>query len=171
MEGQIRRNEILAHLQVADKPVSASRLAKKYGVSRQIIVGDVALLRAGGADIQATARGYQLAQTLSGFVGKIVCQHDAATTRQELLMIVAGGGEIIDVIVEHPLYGELVGGLHIQTPTEVADFVTAYEKSQASLLSALTEGIHMHTIRCQDQTTFENIKTVLAEAGILYQNN
>ena len=55
-----RRQAILEQLKRAEKPVSATALARQYGVSRQIIVGDVALLRAGGEPISATPRGYVL---------------------------------------------------------------------------------------------------------------
>ena len=60
VEGTTRRKEILRQLQLSEKPVSASRFARDLGVSRQIIVGDVALLRAAGEDIIATSRGYKL---------------------------------------------------------------------------------------------------------------
>ena len=40
----------------ADAPMSATTIAGLFSVSRQIIVGDIALLRAGGVQILATAR-------------------------------------------------------------------------------------------------------------------
>ena len=57
---EARRRAVAQILEEAEGPVSAAALARRFSVSRQIIVGDVALLRAGGADILATPRGYLL---------------------------------------------------------------------------------------------------------------
>ena len=72
MNAQSRRNAIMEVLKAEEKPVSASTLAKQFNVSRQIIVGDIALLRAGGADISATPKGYVLAREREGLVRSIV---------------------------------------------------------------------------------------------------
>lgn len=171
MEGVKRREAILRELETATKPISASRFAKEFKVSRQIVVGDVALLRAQGAEITATARGYllEINKDRQGIVFKIVCQHTVDQTEEELETIVSLGGEIIDVIVEHPIYGELTGGLHIATEKDIQAFIKAYKKNSAALLSSLTSGIHLHTIRCADEQTEQKIKDALAEKGILYQ--
>ncbi|MGX7151230.1 transcription repressor NadR [Enterococcus ureasiticus] len=171
MDGIKRREAILLELESADKPISASRFAKEFKVSRQIVVGDVALLRAAGYEIIATARGYLLEseKDKQGVVRKIACQHMPQQTEDELLTIVSLGGEVLDVVVEHPIYGELTGGLHIHTEKEVKEFVKAYEKSRASLLSELTGGIHLHTIRCENEDTLNRIKEALAQKGILYK--
>lgn len=170
MDGVKRREAILLELESAEKPISASRFAKKFKVSRQIVVGDVALLRAAGYEIIATARGYLLEfeKDKEGIIRKIACQHMPNQTEDELMTIVSLGGEIIDVVVEHPIYGELTGGLHIRTEKEVKEFVVSYKKSTASLLSELTGGIHLHTIRCENEDIFKQIKEDLAQKGILY---
>lgn len=171
MEGAARRQEILSQLAETTKPISASRFAKQFGVSRQVIVGDIALLRASGEEIIATARGYKKEDTSGKKISKIAVQHRADQTRQELETIVSLGGEIIDVIVEHDIYGELVGGLHISTQEDVEAFMVAYEESRASLLSQLTNGIHLHTISYTEDSVLENIKESLTKEGILYQGN
>ncbi|MBL1230684.1 transcription repressor NadR [Enterococcus sp. BWB1-3] len=170
MEGTKRRTEILEVLKEAEKPVSASKLAGKFVVSRQIIVGDVALLRASGHEIIATARGYMLEKEERGFSAKIVCQHRPDQTEEELSCIVELGGEILDVIVEHPIYGELTGNLRISSESEVQRFINTLKHSRAALLSELTGGLHLHTIRCRDQQHLEIIKQALLEKKILYQN-
>ncbi|MDH6363761.1 transcriptional regulator of NAD metabolism [Enterococcus sp. PF1-24] len=167
--GENRRLIILEKLTHSEKPISASRFAKDFGVSRQIIVGDIALLRAGGQEIIATARGYLLQQEEKGLLAKIAVQHGPDLVAEELLTIVANGGEIIDVIVEHPLYGELQGGLHIKNQQEVTAFLDNCQKNSAALLSQLTAGIHLHTIRYQNPSDLTAIKAALAEKGILYQ--
>lgn len=170
MDGVKRRAAVLRQLESAEKPVSASHFAKEFKVSRQSIVGDVALLRAAGYEIIATARGYllELEKDKQGIIRKIACQHKPEQTEDELLTIVSLGGEIIDVVVEHPIYGELIGGLHIRTKKEVHEFIKAYEESSASLLSELTVGIHLHTVRCENEEILERIKIALAQKGILY---
>lgn len=171
IDGEVRRQEILHTLANEEKPVSASKFASRFHVSRQIIVGDIALLRASGAAIIATARGYVLetSETQTGLVSKIAVQHGKEATEEELRLIVENGGEVLDVIVEHPLYGELTGMLHIKTKQDIYSFMKRYKKSNASLLSELTGGIHLHTIRCADQTVLKNIKQQLVAAGILYE--
>ncbi len=170
MEGTQRRQQILKQLAQSDKPISASRFAQEFSVSRQVIVGDIALLRAAGEEIIATARGYKRQKDFKGQLSKLAVWHDAGQTREELETIVALGGEILDVIVEHELYGELVGGLHISSLSDVDAFMQKYEASNAALLSQLTNGVHLHTIRCTDEKMLAAIKAALAEKGILYQD-
>ena len=79
--------------------------------------------------------------------------------------------EVIDVIVEHELYGELVEGLYIATPDQIQSFMKKYRSSNSRLLSQLTNGIHLHTIRYQNEASLAKIKEALANKGILYQGN
>ena len=135
--GRVRRRswmekseeEIVKRLRETEKPISATRFAKAFDVSRQIIVGDVALLRATGVEIVATARGYMLEQPLEGIERKIACQHTPEQTREELSVIVAKGGEVVDVSIAHPLYGELIGSLRIQSEKDIDKFMDKYQKS------------------------------------------
>ena len=108
-----------------------------------------------------------------GALGELGHLHRAAGGQGALSEILGvdavHGGEIIDVIVEHPLYGELTGTLHIKTPQDIDSFMRRYQKSNASLLSELTGGIHLHTIRYPEKHMLKTIKQKLAEAGILYE--
>lgn len=111
-----RRAAVARLLEAAQGPVSASALAAKFSVQRQIIVGDVALLRAAGADISATPRGY-LVNRKRGMVERTVaCVHAPEDMERELNAIVDAGGEAVDVVVEHPVYGQLTGALHVRSP-------------------------------------------------------
>ena len=78
MNAAQRREVILQRLSKAKAPVSASVMAAELGVSRQIVVGDVALLRAGGAEIEATPRGYQFHPAPGGYTGILACVHSTA---------------------------------------------------------------------------------------------
>lgn len=173
MDAEARRDRILEALREAASPVSASRLAGELGVSRQVIVGDVALLRAQGCDILATARGYLMAPIVAGsrYLGKLPCQHTMEQTEQELSAIVELGGEVINVTVEHFLYGEITGQLNIVSPGDVADFMRRVKNNEARLLSELTGGIHLHTVACRDKAAFDAIWEELSRLDILYRSS
>ena len=111
MEAAAHRQAILDRLRTADRPVSASSLAAELNVSRQIIVGDIALLRAGGAEISATPRGYVLPRATDGITRTIACRHTLEQTGTELDILVDNGCTVLDVIVEHPVYGAIRGDL------------------------------------------------------------
>lgn len=119
LSAQERRRQISARLCRAGNPVSAAALAQEFSVSRQIIVGDVALLRASGADITATPRGYLLGHAGTGLVRTAACSHTPEDMGRELYAIVDAGCEVLDVIVEHPVYGQLAGALHLRTRSDV----------------------------------------------------
>lgn len=171
MSAEKRRTTLREILTTRPGPINASSLAGELGVSRQVIVGDIALLRAAGLDIIATARGYMLTPVVTSgrFVGKIACQHSLDQTEQELAAIVSLGGEILDVVVSHYLYGEITGQLNITTQADVQDFIRRVRHNEAKLLSELTDGIHLHTVACADKATFDAILAELKAQGFLYR--
>ena len=123
MTAEQRRSRISTRLHEAQQPISATVLARELGVSRQIIVGDVALLRAGGQAITATARGYVIPAPGDGTVRQVACRHDGAGTRDELNAMVDCGCTVIDVIVDHPVYGQLSAPLHLHSRLDVEQFM------------------------------------------------
>ena len=164
-----RREHIRETLLAADVPISASTLAARLGVSRQIVVGDVALLRAGGFAIDATPRGNRVHAASGGYTGLVACYHSTTEAlRQELYLVVDHGGEMLDVSVENPLYGELRANLNISSRKEADSFIRHAAAQPQSLLSSMTNGVHLHTIHCADEATFKTICTALGDAGILY---
>ncbi len=170
MTAQERRDRIRGILAGASGPISASALAAQMGVSRQIVVGDIALLRAGGCRIDATPRGYVSREGQGGYVGLLACRHEGMEVlRQELYLVVDNGGVAEDVKIENPLYGELTGQLQVASRYDADNFVTRASAQQDSLLSCMTGGVHLHTIRCPDEETFLRIRRALAEADILYE--
>ena len=170
MNADSRRQYVLDAIQNHAKPISATYLAKELDVSRQVIVGDVALLRAKGHDIIATARGYMIPNysDTDKYIGKLVCQHSAEDTRHELYTIVDHGAVVINVIVEHELYGEMTGSLNIASRNDVDAFMHKINNSEAKLLSELTMGVHLHTIACRDLPHYEEIYKALATRGYIY---
>ena len=93
MHAEERRETILKLLRQSAQPVSASTLAAQLSVSRQIIVGDIALLRAGGADILATPRGYCLQNAaVAGLTRRYdVAQFIARSHTAQPLSVLTGG--------------------------------------------------------------------------------
>ena len=165
MKAEERRRAIAKTL-TAEHPVSATALAGQFSVSRQIIVGDIALLRAAGLDIVATPRGYKLGET-TGLLRAVACVHSAQETETELLAMVDNGCTVLDVVVEHPVYGQLSGQLQLSSRYDVAEFIRRVEKEQATPLSALTGGVHLHRLRCPDEAACRRVCQALDEAGFL----
>lgn len=169
MQAQKRRQAILEILRRSGGPVSASALAERFSVSRQIIVGDIALLRASGAEISATPRGYVILPAASGLTRQVACQHDDAGMEAELNAMVDNGCTVLDVIVEHPVYGQLTGSLQLSSRYDVAQFIARCAQSDARPLSALTEGIHLHTLSCPDEAAFCRVREALRQLSILVE--
>ncbi|MGN0707323.1 MAG: 3H domain-containing protein [Faecalibacterium sp.] len=170
MNAAQRRETILERLTSASVPLSASTLAAELGVSRQIVVGDVALLRAAGAQIDATPRGYQLHPAAQGYTGILACVHSTAEQmRDELYTVVDQGGVVVDVAVENALYGELRGNLNLASRYDVDAFMRQAGNAPECLLSRMTGGVHLHTLRCPNEAAFRRIEASLAARGFLYR--
>ena len=169
MDGNLRRIKVLAMIKGSNCALSASFLAKELSVSRQVIVGDVALLRAEGQEIIATARGYivQNIAKKNQYTRKIACQHTSEQTIDELYLLVDLGARVDDVVIEHEVYGELTGHLGIENRADADLFIKKLETSQSRLLSELTMGIHLHTLSCRNKEHFVEVMDAMREAGYL----
>lgn len=172
MDTQKRRQAILEALKASTQPITANELALKHQVTRQVIVGDIAILRAAAHDILATNSGYLMnvatAIPPAYYTGKIVCQHNYEQTQEELAIIVRHGGQVVDVQVDHPFYGLLTASLKISTQEDIRHFIQRMEAFNGELLSSLTQGIHIHTLTTPSIVEFNAIKTALDQAHILY---
>ena len=167
MDAVQRRAAVADYLSQAAGPVSASVLAARFSVSRQIIVGDIALLRAGGLDIAATPRGYLLPRPTPGLTRQLACVHRPEDMGRELELMVDNGCTVLDVIVEHPIYGQLTGQLQISSRYDVQQFLARVQAHDAAPLSILTGGIHLHTLRCPDEAACARACAALKAAGLL----
>ena len=174
MDAQERRQAIARRLEEASGPVSAAVLAREHSVSRQIIVGDVALLRAGGLAVLAMPRGYVLENPASAPAQaecRVVCRHDDDRLKEELYTVVDLGGAVIDVTVEHSVYGQITAPLHIFSRYDTDAFCRKLAHSNARPLCDLTGGIHLHTLRAPNRETLERVLTGLREKGFLLDEN
>lgn len=167
MTNEQRRAEILDILSKADRAISATALADSFGVTRQIIVADVALLRAAGNPIRAEHRGYVLDRQYKGLRKVVVCKHDKSGACEEMYAIVDNGGVILDVQVEHPIYGQIAANMSIASRYDVDEFIKITSEAGASQLSDLTGGIHIHTISVPEEQNFIRICQRLRELGVL----
>ena len=159
-----RRSAIYDQLTAAQTPISATALARQFSVTRQVVVGDIALLRAEGHSITATPRGYMIpAET--GLRRTIACHHSGEDTQKELFAMVDCGCTVVDVIVDHPVYGQLSAPLHLRSRLDVEQFMARMEG--AAPLSQLTDGIHLHSLSCPDEASYEHLKARLRELGFL----
>lgn len=170
MNAKVRRSAILTRLKHENGPVSATALAKEHGVSRQIIVGDIALLRAGGEPISATPRGYLLDRENAGELHTVAVRHTTQEMERELQICVDNGCTVLDVVVEHPVYGQLVGQLQLSSRYDVEQFLNRSRSGAARPLSDLTGGIHLHRLLCPDEAAYRRVCRQLDEAGILLKD-
>lgn len=171
MEAALRRNTILKTLKESDAPISAAALAMLLSVSRQVIVGDVALLRAAGEKITSTSRGYIMDKESDGEIYTVACIHGAEDTERELNIMVDNGCRILDVTVEHFVYGELTGALQISSRYDVGQFVEKLRRDGVQPLSTLTGGVHIHRLRCANRECFERTCSALREASFLLEDD
>lgn len=168
MNAKVRRESIIKRLGQSQEPVSATALATALAVSRQVIVGDIALLRAAGEPIAATPRGYVISRP-AGVTGQVVCCHNGQDMALELNTLVDLGCVVEDVSVEHPIYGQLTGQLQLTCRADVTAFIEKVQDNSALPLSALTEGIHSHRLRCPDRETLDKAIVALRKLHMLQE--
>ncbi len=164
-----RREAIVQKLRISPTPITGAELAEDFGVSRQAIVTDIAILRARGEDIIATPRGYNLQTTRKGrsLDAQLAVCHGADKTRAELMLLVEAGLRVVDVTVEHPLYGDLRGNLFLKDREDVEEFVRRVEEEEICLLSELTGGVHLHRVEFDSMSQLEKARGALKREGFL----
>lgn len=162
MEGKIRRERIIEILKNEMNPVSGSTLAKMTGVSRQVIVQDITLLRT-RYPIFATAKGYMLYPEETVKPRRIFCvKHGQEDTKKELCTIVDCGGKVLDVMVEHDVYGQIRADLMLSCRKEVEDFCALLEKSKSGPLNIIGNGVHYHTVEAATEEILDEIQQALS---------
>lgn len=170
MDTEERRRYIVEILIKGKTPVTGTELSERLGVSRQVIVQDVAVLRAAGQEILASPQGYYFHHYYPGMHRSVVAvQHKPEETEDELTALVDVGVEVVDVIVEHAIYGEQRGMLHIACREDVRQFMAQLEATGARLLSELTNGVHLHTLEARQPEPLQRAKAVLQERGYLIE--
>ncbi len=159
-----RKKIIMDQLQESHKPLDAEYFSQLLGVSQQVVVGDIALLRATGRKVIATPGGYLL-EPSDNDTYLIACLHEAEDIEDEIRTILSFGCGLVDVIVEHCLYGQISGNLHLYDQQDADVFLNKMRSSQAKPLSQITHNIHLHHIKAPSFQCFQDLETALKEKG------
>lgn len=164
-----RLKKVIQILERSQEPISGSRLAQDLGVSRQVIVQDIAYLKSIGYDFISTPRGYVLSKGRSKISKLVAVKHGTDEIMEELMCVVKNGGRVVDVIVEHPVYGEIRGMVDVSSEEDVIKFVNLMKMTKTEPLLALSEGVHLHTIETHDRESLEKILHELRKKGFLIE--
>ena len=166
MNGTERREKIVTYIAESKEPVSGTKLADVFGVSRQVIVQDMALIRANGCDVMSTHRGYVIhAQKKASRVFYV--NHKDEDLEKELCMIVDMGGKVVNVMVDHKVYGKLEAELQINSRRKVQEFMNDMKREKSSPLKNITSNNHAHLVEAEDEAILDMIEEKLQEMGIL----
>ena len=170
MKSAERRKAIIALMSSQKEPVSGGTLAEIYGVSRQIIVHDIALLKSAGYGIISTHYGYILhTSPLLERVFKVY--HSVEETEDELNCIVDCGGTVVDVFVWHQVYGKISAQLNIFTRLQVKQFIEGVRAGESTELMTITGGYHFHTVRAESAEILDLVSKELEAKGYLVPEN
>lgn len=170
MEGLERRNKMIKDLEKNTTPISGGKFSKLYDVSRQVIVQDIALLRASGYEIISTNRGYVLNKVNKQEEVKqriFHVEHSEENLEDELKSIIHHGGKIVDVFIKHEVYGQILVELQLETLKEVENFLIKLKNKKSTPLYKLTNGEHFHTIEAKNESILDEIEIELKTKGYL----
>lgn len=170
--GEERRQFILQLLKTSSAPITGGELAERTNVSRQVIVGDITLLKAKNEPIIATSQGYMYLNQGGGskiFERVIACRHTPDKTEKELMIFVDHGVTVKDVRIEHAVYGDLTASIMVSNRQEVKQFMDKVRTTKAAFLSELTGGIHLHTVTAGNEAALDKAEAALKAEGILME--
>ena len=166
MKADDRRKAIATYLMSEQKPVSGAVLSEEFGVSRQIIVKDISILKASGFDIISTHYGYII--NSSPYAERVFkVHHTTDRTEDELNCIVDLGGTVADVFVWHKVYGKIEAPLNIFSPMHVKQFMEGVRTGQSTELMHVTGGYHYHTVRAESEAVLDRIEAALNERNYI----
>ena len=169
MTGSERRDQIVKRIQKSEVPVSGTQLAKEYEVSRQVIVQDIALIRAAGHEIISTNRGYILNAPQS--VSRIFkVHHTDEEVEEELCTIVDLGGKVVNVMVNHRVYGHMEAEIHINSRRKVRECVEDIKQGKSSPLKNITSNYHYHLVEADSEETLDLIESALRQKKFLVES-
>ena len=168
MKAGERREKLIEILIKSSTPVSGSSLAKELSVSRQVIVTDIAILRAEGHGILSTSHGYLIEHKMGQMHKRIFkVHHSREECEAELNLFVDCGAAVKDVFVSHRAYGIIRGELNICSRLDVQAFLESIRSGRSTLLSSTTEGYHYHTLLAPREDILDTIENRLWEMGFL----
>ncbi len=166
-----RRRRLMDLLARTSRPLSGTDLGQQLGATRQTVVQDVAILRARGAAVVATARGYLLATSLTPnrHQALLAVRHRPDQTEEELSLLLDLGLRVVDVVVDHPIYGEIRGMLMLDSLEDLREWLKGMRERRAHLLSELTDGIHLHTVEAPRPELLDRGREALRRKGYILE--
>ena len=166
MKANERRQAIANLLLIEKRAITGAALSAKFGVSRQIIVQDIAALKKQGYDILPTHYGYVMnSSPLKERVLKVA--HSTEETEKELMLMVNAGATVVDVFVLHNVYGKISAPLNVYTEKHVKEFIDGVRDGKSTELMNITGGAHYHTLRAENEEILDAAEAALKEAGFL----
>ena len=166
MNGDKRRESILQQLAESSLPISGLQLAKLLNVSRQVIVQDIALLRAEKRDILSTNTGYIIKKAVKP--QRVFCvAHSDDCILDELYTIVDLGGRVVDVQINHKVYGNFFALLNIKSRRDAEKLVERISSGESIPLKKLTQDMHCHLVEADTVDELDSIETALRRKGYL----
>ena len=166
MKADERRKEIVNLMMSEQKAISGGQLSEKLGVSRQIIVRDISVLKAAGYDILSTHNGYLMQN--SPFAERVFkVYHTKEQTEAELNTIVDLGGMVVDVFVWHKVYGKMTAPLNISSRHHIAQFLEGVRTGKSTELMNVTGGYHYHTVRAETEEILDKIEKTLSSMNCI----
>lgn len=160
MKAAERRKAIVNLLLSSTQAISGGKLSEEFGVSRQIIVQDITVLKGSGYDIISTHNGYIIQQSpLKERVFKVY--HTTERTEDELATIVNLGGTVVDVFVWHKVYGKMTAPLNIFSSLHIKQFIEGVRSGKSTELMNITGGYHYHTVRAESESVLDEIEQAL----------
>ena len=168
-EGEKRRSQIIKILKDSKSPVSGTKLAKVLKVSRQVIVQDIALIRAAGHDIISTNRGYIINEPAA--VSRVFkVKHTDEQVEEELTEIIDLGGIVRNVMINHRVYGHMEAEINITSRRKVTEFMEDIRKGKSSPLKNITSDYHYHKVEADSEETLDLIENMLRDKGFLVED-
>ena len=168
MKAEKRREEILSFIGNSEEPIPANSLKDRFHVSRQVIVQDIAILRANGYDITSTNRGYCLNTKLQA-TRIFKCRHSFEEIVDEGMLVIAEGGKIEDIFVNHRVYGRISARLDLHNKTHVEELYRSLVSGASKPLMSVTDGYHYHTVSADSEETLDKIESELRLKGFLIE--
>ena len=167
-----RRRRLLDMLTSSPRPLSGAEMGQRLGATRQTVAQDIALLRAAGHPIVGTSRGYLLVSALGpgSHRALLAVRHRPDQTEEELSLLLDLGLRVVDVIVDHPVYGEMRGMLMLDSREDLREWLVVMREKRGRLLSELTDGIHLHTVETPRPDLLERARSALRQHGFLFED-
>ena len=85
----------------------------------------------------------------------------------ELLAIVDNGGRIQNIMIDHPVYGEIQTLLKLTCRRDVSHFLDQASSNDFRPLSDLTNGVHYHLVEADSEQDIDYIEEALNHLGFL----